>query len=105
MVTLDFTALGPVRNRLEEADQKIERQASTLRDAIAAACDHLGMEIVPFPGDRYFAAWYREKPAPKPLHPVLDIHVIREHVELCPRHDLDFPLLDGDVVLFAILIC
>jgi hypothetical protein len=54
------------------------------------ASDRLDVEIVPFPGDRYFAAWYRSKDPPNPLHPVLDVHLLRANVELCPKHDLDF---------------
>ncbi len=36
---------------------------------------------------------------------LVDIHVFREGREICPKHDLQFPLEPDDVVEFGELIC
>jgi hypothetical protein len=105
LVTLDFRSSGALRHGLSPAELVVERELPRLRDAVRVAADHLNVEIAPFHGDRYFAAWRRTRPKPSELHPVLDIHVVRDGLELCPKHDLDFQLLNGDIVYFAGLIC
>jgi len=105
MVLLDFSSCGALRPLIGSRDFTIEREVATLGLAIDAAVAYLDVEIVPFRGDRYFAAWRRASVKPQQLHPVLDIHVAREKAVVCPRHDLQFPLRSGDTVQFLGLIC
>lgn len=37
---------------------------------------------------------------------ILDIHILRDGQEICPKQNLDYPLLDGDIIeVGAIRIC
>jgi hypothetical protein len=36
---------------------------------------------------------------------LVDIHVERGGEEICPKQDLDFPLLDGDLINVGVLVC
>ncbi len=36
---------------------------------------------------------------------LVDIHVERAGEEICPKQDLNFPLIDGDLIIFGVLVC
>jgi hypothetical protein len=80
----------------------VQRDVSTLGEAMLAASDCLNVELAPFPSPHLLlAAWRRGQKPPAKLHPVFCIYVMRAGQEFRPGHELQFALLDGDSVLFS----
>lgn len=126
---------GSLRGHRSELPERVEIEVANLGEALAAAERLFSVSIRPASAhDRYFlvessaesraqvrsstarsrgligAAVARvfslRRPAEAPReHGNTDIHVLRAGAELCPKQDLAFPLLDGDVVVFEVLLC
>lgn len=60
-----------------------------------------GIVFEPMPGDKHFACKTEEEPGGY----AVDLHLHRNGEEICLAHRLDFPLLDGDVVVAGTLAC
>ena len=132
MVTIvdEFVLLRSLRR---DAPQRVEVEAATLGEALAAAERVYGLSIKPATAeDKYFTVRDPSRPPevskPPPVSGLLpsvttrlrqrrqrdlrgpgqgnaDIHVRRGGQELCPRQDLDFVLLPGDLVVVGMLMC
>lgn len=86
--------------------------ATTLNEAIRAYENEHAISIEPYDGSfeaipfnegenpKYF--FYRKSPSDQQL---VDIHVLRNGQEICPKQNLSFNLLDGDTVQIGELVC
>ena len=100
-------------------------EATSLRDALAAAEKHFHVTFQPHDEQKWFRVHY---PPQHPYHEMyarrsahfpdlydtgdskqqyrlVDIHIRRNEEWLCPKQDLEFPLLPRDTVHFMQLIC
>lgn len=81
----------------------VELQGATLGQLLSELEKATGARVVPDPESPKFFLYYR--------HPdsddceLVDIHVLREGQELCPKQDLGFALLPGDKVVPGPLAC
>lgn len=86
--------------------------ATTLSEAIQAYENEYAVSIVPYDGSlqaipftegeerKYF--FYIRSATERQL---VDIHVVRDAQEICPKQNLSFELLDGDTIRIGELIC
>ena len=84
-----------------KAGQRIE--AKTLGEAIHAAEQILHLEIIPHDPPKWFRV--RGLLDQKESYGLVDIHILRGTENICPKQDLDFPLLDSDIVAIGALAC
>jgi hypothetical protein len=102
LITIDFTSAGELGRALAPEARVVHCELATFGEALRAASDCLNVEIAPFPSHHLlFSAWRRAHAPPAKPHPVFRILVIRAGQELCPKHDLQLELLDGDTVQFS----
>ena len=121
-----------LRGRRQDLPARIDVDALTLGDAIREAERIFGIPIKPATAHhKYFvvgeerdadvsdppvpsswlqralASWIRPRPVPgcPPGFGNTDIHIRRNGATLCPKHDLEFPLVAGDVIVFDALLC
>jgi len=81
----------------------LELIADSLGGILAAYTDHTGLCVIPHDPPKYFRCYPRgEDPG---LYDLVDVHVERNGDEICPKQDLAFPLLPGDVVTIGLLSC
>jgi|GEM_PF-1175687 hypothetical protein len=89
-----------------------EVEAATLGEALQAYCQRTGSSIRPYDGSdpqlpfrdgelKYF--WFDAKS--RWGETLADVHVKRNGVEICPKQDLSFALIDGDMVSIGMLAC
>jgi len=101
-----------VGGRIEyDESSPLRAVAATLGDALAAYQHHFDVVIYPYDGSaadypiprdeitKYF--WYRSSDSEDQ---VLDIHISRGSELICPKQNLDFPLIDGDVVEIGVAV-
>lgn len=91
-------------------DLAYEIAVNTLGEALAAYELRFNATIVPFAGNpddphlaelKYFTFQGRGQAASS----LVDIHIHRDGKEICPKQDLNFRLLAGDLVEIGQLIC
>lgn len=79
----------------------LELPASTLGEFLAGIEAASGIRIVPHDPPKYF----RYYPKDSADFYLVDIHVDRGGLEICPKQDLSFLLEDGDAVEAGLLAC
>jgi hypothetical protein len=134
MVTI-WDRRGLLRGQRSELPERVELEVGHPGEALAAAEGIFSVSIRPASAhDRYFlvessaasreqarsgaarprglmegvlARLFRSRRPAEPPRELgnTDIHVLRGGAELCPKQDLAFPLQDGDVVVFEVLLC
>jgi hypothetical protein len=77
--------------------------ARTLGEAIAAAAEYFGARIVPHDPPKWFRVYDNPQDAIK--YKLVDIHILRNGQEICPRQDLEYPLMEPDIVSIGVLAC
>jgi hypothetical protein len=77
--------------------------ARTLGEAVATAAEYFGALIVAHDPPRWFRVY--DNPDLTAEYKLVDIHVLRNGQEICPKQDLSFPLLEPDVVSIGVLAC
>jgi len=75
---------------------------ATLGELLRELERHTGARVVPDTPPKYFR-YFTGPDATE--HELVDIHVERDGQILCPKQDLDFPLLPGDKVIPGPLVC
>ena len=93
-------------------NSKLETDAATLGEALQKYEAAFGCVFAPYDGSspgvpfepggtpRYFFRTTREG-----RKELVDIHIERAGEDLCPKQDLSFSLMDGDVIRYGPLIC
>jgi hypothetical protein len=97
---------GPDLQRLPENPFCIS--ANHLAEALKAYETHFSVTIEPWrellPGQTDYK--YFNVVSPKPRESgLVDIHVFRGEEEICPRQNIDFVLVEGDIVEMGTLAC
>jgi hypothetical protein len=101
------------RISLEDDEIPFEVDAATLGEALDAYARHYDVTFAPYDGswpklplDPADPKWffYRSK-RPKWEEALVDIHIERDDVFLCPRQNLAFPLLQNDDIKIGPLAC
>ncbi|NVM86432.1 hypothetical protein FHT32_006667 [Variovorax sp. SG517] len=87
-----------------------EIAVNTLGEALAAYELRFNAKIVPFagnPDDLHLAEpkYFTFQGSGQDTSILVDIHIHRDGKEICPRQDLNFRLLAGDLVELGPLIC
>lgn len=77
--------------------------AQTLGDAVTVAANYFGVRIVPHDPPKWFRIY--GIPESRGEYKLVDIHVLRDGKDICPKQDLSFPLLESDVVTIGVLVC
>jgi hypothetical protein len=107
---------SPVPQRTRDielmAPEPLLVEAYTLADALAAYTREFGVRFRPYEGShpavplepgeptKYF--WYEKADGSSML---VDIHIERDHRQICPKQNLSFSLLAGDEVHIGPLVC
>jgi hypothetical protein len=76
--------------------------AQTLGEALVEVERITGIYVVPHEPPKYFRFYLQRN---DPDFSIIDIHVLREEIEICVKQDLEFKLLDTDKVIFGHLAC
>lgn len=76
--------------------------ATTLGSLLAQFSEKYGSRFEPEGTDKYFRYYAN---AELPDYDLVDIHVTRGAVDICPKQDLDFALLSDDIVDAGALAC
>lgn len=87
-------------------------RARTLGEALARYCEEYDVAIVPYDGS-WPSVPFEPNEAPKYFifnggkfpGELVDIHVDRRGLEICPKQDLSFLLEAGDLVSMGVLVC
>ncbi len=74
----------------------------TLGELLEQVFEILGIRIIPADPPKYFK-YFSKGEAEKFV--LVDIHVERDGIEICPKQDLGFPLLAADIVEAGVLVC
>jgi len=77
--------------------------AGTLGEAVTAAAEYFGARIVAHDPPKWFRVY--DNPDLTEEYKLVDIHVLRNGQQICPKQDLSFPLLERDVVNIGVLAC
>jgi hypothetical protein len=98
------------------AVNEFKTDAKTLKEALDSYCSYFNSKYRLYNGDieelpikkgeeKYFY-YASNNPKSKIIDEVLvDIHVIRESEEICPKQNLDFELVSGDLITIGMLAC
>jgi hypothetical protein len=78
--------------------------AQTLGDAVAVAANYFGVRIVPHDPPKWFRI-YDMPDSTAEDYRLVDIHVLRDGLDICVKQDLSFPLIERDVVSIGVLAC
>lgn len=80
----------------------VNLEGETLGALLKQASKVLGVRIVPADPPKYFKYFQQ---ADCGDYVLVDIHIERDGVEICPKQDLSFPLHASDIVEAGVLIC
>jgi len=80
----------------------VELQGETLGALLEQVFDSLGVRIIPADPPKHFKYFSKGEVENFVL---VDIHIERDGIEICPKQDLRFPLLASDIVEAGVLIC
>jgi len=90
---------APVRSR-----EGLPIAAQTAGEAIAFASEYFGVRIVPHDPPKWFRVYGMPGTAAEEYE-LVDIHVWCGGENICIKQDVDFPLLESDVVSIGVLAC
>ncbi|MCF7223632.1 hypothetical protein [Marilutibacter chinensis] len=82
----------------------LEIPAATLGELLAHLEDAHGIRVVPHDPPKYFRYYPRDSDSAVEFH-MVDIHIYRDGMEICPKQDLAFPLEDEDAIEAGPLMC
>jgi hypothetical protein len=82
--------------------QNVSIEANILREAIIAIEHLANVRIVPHDPPKWFRVYSLSD---DPNYKLIDIHIQREHTQICPQQNLDYALLPDDTIMAGILIC
>lgn len=82
--------------------QNVSIEANILREAIIAIEQLANVCIVPHDPPKWFRVY---SPSDDLNYQLIDIHIQRAHIRICPQQNLDYSLLPDDIVMAGILIC
>ena len=90
------------------ATPALEASATTLGEAIDCYGSAFNVSIrpctKPLPGQTEIK-YFEISKSDGEVEWLVDIHVVRDSVEICPKQDLSFPLLQNDLVEMGPLAC
>jgi hypothetical protein len=76
---------------------------STLGELLASLEQATGDRVIPDNGSEKYFLYFSGRAAGNPM--LVDIHILRDGQEICPKQDLSFALLDSDKVVAGPLAC
>lgn len=79
----------------------IEIPGHTLGEFILNLESRAGIRLTPEKGEKYF----RLAESDTGSEIIVDVHIMRDGMEICPKQDADFALEPDDVVEAGILVC
>jgi hypothetical protein len=73
----------------------------TLGEFIASLESRAGIRLTPEDGEKYF----RLTELATGAQVIVDVHIMRHDIEICPKQDMTFALEPDDIVEAGILVC
>jgi hypothetical protein len=77
--------------------------ARTLGEAITVAAEYFKVRIVPHDPPKWFRVYGTRQDVTE--YTLVDIHIKRDGQEICPKQDLEYLLMESDIVSIGALAC